>query len=192
VAFGTDGALYFPSDGATISKIPTASTTPGAAVEVGSTLEGAGLHGMGFAGNDLYMAEQTIVTKLIRASPSLSRGTAVQVGPPQDRTSPPVLNVSNPLSLTIDVSSPTRPILYVGSAPNGLGQPGQVDQWDIVAQRDVIYATQAVIGSVTTSLFNPGGMAVDASRNVYVADDPSVTSAGTASSPGQGHVYKLQ
>jgi hypothetical protein len=191
-AFGSDGALYFPSDGATISKIPTASTTPGAAVEVGSTLEGAGLHGMAFAGNDLYMAEQTIVTKLIRASPSLSRGTAVQVGPPQDRTSPPVLNVSNPLSLAMDVSSPTRPILYIGSAPGGLGQPGQVDQWDIVAQRDVIYATQAVIGSLTTSLFNPGGMAVDASRNVYVADDPSVTSAGTFSSPGQGHVYKLQ
>lgn len=192
VAFGPDGSLYFPSDAATISKIPNASITPGAVAEVASTLEGAGVHGMVFAGNDLYMAEQTLVTKILRASPSLTRGTAVQLGPPQDRTSPPQLNVANPLSITADVSSLTRPILYIGSDPGGLGQAGQVDQWDIVAQKDVIYATQGVIGSLTSFLFNPTGLAVDASKVVFVADDPSIDATGVATSPGQGHVFRLQ
>lgn len=192
-AVSPDGSLFFGTrTSGNINKITTPATTPSAAVKIGNTSNGKGVSAMAFVGNDLYLAEQVNVTVIIRASPSLAKGTAVIVGPAADRNSTPRLNVSIPLSLTVDQSVPSHAILYVGSDPSGLGGVGQADQWDILLQTDTLWANAGNIGAVLTPFAYPAGAAFAPGGILYVADDPSVTSAGTTATPGQGHVYKIQ
>ncbi len=192
VAVAPEGSLFIGSrPNGNINKITTPATTPSAPLRIATTSNGLGVRAMLFIANDLYLAETVNVTVIIRASPSLLKGKAVIVGPAQSKGGTPLLNVTTPLSLTADVSVPSRPILYVGSDPLGLGNFGQVDQWDIALQKDTIWADSGTIGAVLTSFANPSGLAFAPGGILYVADDPSVTSAGTAATPGQGHVYSV-
>jgi hypothetical protein len=104
---------------------------------------------------------------------------------------PPVLNVTNPLSITADLSVPGFPVLFIGSDPGGLGTLGQVDKWNIVLSQDTLWADTGIIGAVPTAFSNPAGLAVAPGGLLYVADDPSVTSAGTTATPTLGHVYQV-
>ncbi|HET9838679.1 MAG TPA: hypothetical protein VFR84_10620, partial [Candidatus Angelobacter sp.] len=131
------------------------------------------------------------VTVIIRASPSLTKGKAVIVGPAQTRGATPLLNVTTPLSLVADMTDPSHVLLYIGSDPLGLGSFGQVDKWDILLQTDTLWTGYGFVGAVLTSLANPSGMTTAPNRTLYVADDPSVTSAGATATPGQGHVYTV-
>jgi hypothetical protein len=192
-AVGLDGALYFGTrTSGNINKITTPAVAPSAPVKIANTSNGKGVNAMAFVGNDLYLAEQVNVTVIIRASPSLAKGTAVIVGPAAARGATPLLNVANPVSLTVDASVPSHPILYIGSDPLGLGSFGQVDQWDILLQTDTLWANSGNIGAVLTTFAYPAGLAFAPGATLYVADDPSVTSAGTTATPGQGHVYSVQ
>ncbi len=192
VAFGPDGSLYIGSrPNGNINKITTPATTPAAPLRIATTSDGLGVRGMLFVANDLYLAETVNVTVIIRASPSLTKGKGVIVGPSISRGIPPVLNVTNPLSLTVDLSVPGFPVLFIGSDPNGLGTLGQVDSWNIVLQKDTLWADSGNIGAVLTPFSNPSGLAMAPGGLLYVADDPSVTAAGTTASPGQGHVYQV-
>jgi hypothetical protein len=144
-----------------------------------------------FIANDLYLAETVNVTVIIRASPSLTKGKAVILGPAQTRGATPQLNVTTPLSLAADTTNPSHVLLYIGSDPLGLGNFGQVDKWDILLQTDVVWADTGLIGAVPTSFANPSGITVAPGGVLYVADDPSVTGAGTTATPGQGHIYNV-
>jgi len=99
--------------------------------------------------------------------------------------------VANPLSLSVDLSVPGFPVLYIGSDPGGLGTLGQVDQWNIVLQTDTLWADSGNIGAVLTAFSNPAGLANAPGGLLYVADDPSVTSSGTTATPTFGHVYQV-
>jgi hypothetical protein len=192
VAFGPDGSLYVGSrPNGNINKITTPAAAPGAPLKIATTSNGLGVRAMVFVANDLYLAETVNVTVIIRASPSLTKGKAVIVGPSILRGTPPVLNVTSPLSLSVDLSVPGFPVLYIGSDPGGLGTLGQVDQWNIVLSTDVLWADTGLIGAVPTAISNPGGVAVAPGGLLYVADDPTVTSAGTTPTPGLGHVYQV-
>ncbi|HEY7406485.1 MAG TPA: hypothetical protein VIB39_23355 [Candidatus Angelobacter sp.] len=192
VAVAPDGSLYVGGrSNGNINKITTPSTTPAAPVRVATTSDGQGVRSMIFVSNDLYLAETTNVTVIIRASPSLTKGKAVIVGPAQTRGATPQLNVTTPLSLVADMGNPAHVLLYIGSDPLGLGNFGQVDKWDILLQTDTVWADAAFIGAVKTPFANPSGLAVSPGGILYVADDPSVTSAGTTATPGQGHVYNV-
>lgn len=192
VAAGPDGSLYVGSrPNGNINKITTPATTPAAPVRIATTSDGLGVRGMLFVANDLYLAETVNVTVIIRASPSLTKGKGVIVGPSPARGIAPVLNVTNPLSITADLSTPGFPVLFIGSDPGGLGTIGQVDKWNIVLQQDTLWADSGNIGAVLTAFSNPSGLAVAPGGVLYVADDPSVTAAGTTASPGQGHVYQV-
>jgi hypothetical protein len=196
VAVAPDGALFIGGRAnGNINKITTPSTTPSAPVRIATSSNGLGVRALVFIGNDLYLAETVNVTVIIRASPSLTKGKAVIVGLPTSgaqRGQAPLLNVSTPLSLVADVSNPARPLLYVGSDTTlGLPGPGQIDLWNTILQTDTFWANSGFIGAVLTEFANPFGVAVAPGGILYVADDPSVNSAGTTATPGQGHVYNV-
>ena len=192
VAVAPDGALFIGGRAnGNINKITTPSATPSAPVRIATTSNGLGVRGMIFVANDLYLAETVNVTVIIRASPSLTKGKAVIVGPAQARGATPLLNVTNPLSLAADATNPSHVLLYIGSDPLGLGNVGQVDKWDILLQTDIVWADSGLIGAVSTTFANPSGLTLAPGGILYVADDPSVTSAGTTVTPGQGHVYSV-
>ncbi|HKW76242.1 MAG TPA: hypothetical protein VJN64_12010 [Terriglobales bacterium] len=192
VAIAPEGSLFVGSrNNGNINKITTPSTTPAAPIRVATTSNGLAVRGMLFIGNDLYLAETVNVTVIIRASPSLTKGKAVIVGPAATRGATPRLNIVNPLSLAADTRNPSHALLYIGSAPLGIGDFGQVDQWDILLQKDTIWADSGIIGAVTTAFSNVGGLAVAPDGSLYAGDDPSVTTAGTTATPGQGHIYQL-
>jgi hypothetical protein len=192
VAVAPEGSLFVGGrSNGNINKITTPSTTPAAPVRIATTSNGSGVRSMIFVANDLYLAETVNVTVILRASPSLTKGKAVIVGPAQARGATPQLNVTTPLSLAADVSNPAHVLLYIGSDPLGLGSFGQVDKWDILLQTDTLWADSGFIGAVQTSFANPSGLAIAPGGILYVADDPSVTSAGTTATPGQGHVYNV-
>ena len=196
VAVAPEGSLFIGSrPNGNINKITTPSTTPSAPVRIATTSNGLGVRAMVFIANDLYLAETVNVTVIIRASPSLTKGKAVIVGLPTSgaqRGQLPLLNVTTPLSLAADVSNPTRPLLYVGSDTTlGLPGPGQIDLWNTFLQTDTFWANSGFIGAVLTEFANPSGAAVVPGGILYVADDPSVNSAGTTVTPGQGHIYSV-
>jgi hypothetical protein len=192
VAVAPDGSLFIGGrTNGNINKITTPFTAPAAPVRVAATSNGLGVVSMVFIANDLYLAETVNVTVIIRASPSLAKGKAVIVGPAQARGATPQLNVTTPLSLVADQSNPAHTILYVGSAPLGLGSFGQVDQWDVLLQRDTVWADTGIIGAVPTAFSNASALALAPGGILYVGDDPSVTSAGTTATPGQGHIYSV-
>ena len=192
VAVAPEGSLFIGSrPNGNINKITTPATTPSAPVKIATTSNGLGVRAMLFIANDLYLAETVNVTVIIRASPSLLKGKAVIVGPAQTKGAQPVLNITTPLSLAADVSIPSHALLYIGSDPLGLGNVGQVDQWDILLQKDTIWAGFGTIGAVLTQFANPAGLAFAPGGILYVADDPSVTSAGATATPGQGHIYQV-
>jgi hypothetical protein len=192
VAVAPDGALFFGTrTSGNVNKITTPYSVPSAPVRIATTSNGQGVRAMLFLNNDLYLAETVNVTVIIRASPSLTKGKAVIVGGATVKGQTPPLNVTTPLSIAIDNSNAGEPILYVGSAPLGIGGFGQVDHWDILLQTDTLWADSGLIGNVLTAFSNIGGLIVAPGGNLYVADDPSVTSSGTTPTPGQGHVYLL-
>jgi len=119
----------------------------------------------------------------------LAKGKAVILGPAQARGATPQLNVTTPLSLVANTSNPAHPILYIGSAPVGLGSFGQIDKWDVLLQTDTIWADTGLIGAVPTTFSNTSGLALAPGGFLYVGDDPSVTTAGATATPGQGHIY---
>jgi len=174
---GPDGSVYvsFLNNG-TISKITTPATAPSAATKIGQSSNGGAVTSMAFIGNDLYLAEAVNVTVLIRASPSLTRGSAVVVGGAIQKGQTPPLNVTGPLSLTSDGTA----MLYVGSSV-------QVDQWSVSQSTDVVYASSAVIGTVNTLFKNVTALTVGPGNVLYAGDDP--TASGQI---GQGHVYQVK
>jgi hypothetical protein len=190
VAVAPDGSLFVGGrSNGNINKITTPFSTPAAPLRIATTSNGLGVLSMVFIANDLYLAETVNVTVIIRASPSLTKGKAVIVGPAQARGATPQLNVTTPLSLAADASNPSHTILYIGSAPLGIGDFGQIDQWDILLQKDTVWADTGIIGAVPTAFSNTSALALAPGGNLYVGDDPSVTSAGTTATPGQGHIY---
>lgn len=174
---GPEGSLYlsFLKNG-TVTKITTPATAPSAPVRVGQSSNGGGIRSMTFIGNDLYLAESQSVTFLLRASPSLTRGSAVVVGGALQKGQTPPLNVNNPLSLASDGTD----LLYIGSA-------GQVDQWSVSRSTDTIYANSGIIGTVTTAFKNVSGLTLGSNGILYAGDDPVA-----GSSAGQGHVYQIK
>lgn len=192
LAVAPEGSLFIGGrSNGNINKITTPYSTPSAPARVATTSNGQGVRSLIFIANDLYLAETVNVTVILRASPSLLKGKAVIVGPAQTRGSTPLLNVTTPLSLAADMSNPSHVLLYIGSDPLGLGNFGQIDKWDILLQTDTIWADSGFIGAVLTPFANPSGLAFAPGGTLYVADDPSVTSAGTTATPGQGHVYSV-
>lgn len=192
VAVAAEGSLFIGArSNGNINKITTPYSTPSAPLRIATTSNGQGVRAMIFVGNDLYLAETVNVTVIIRASPSLTKGKAVIVGPAQSKGGTPLLNVTTPLSLAADMTDPSHVLLYIGSDPQGLGNVGQVDKWDILLQTDMIWAGSGFIGAVLTPFGNPSGLAIAPDRTLYVADDPSVTSAGSTNTPGQGHVSSV-
>jgi hypothetical protein len=113
-----ENAVYlgFSNNGA-ISKITSASTAPSALSPVANTENGVGVISMAFYGSDLYMAEEgtpvlqngnvnsvkrgSFNTLLPKASPSMSKGTAVSVAFPVVRGQFLGLVVQNPLAIAI-------------------------------------------------------------------------------------------
>ncbi|HET9837334.1 MAG TPA: hypothetical protein VFR84_03805, partial [Candidatus Angelobacter sp.] len=105
VAVAADGSLFIGArSNGNINKITTPYSTPSAPVRVATTSNGQGVRAAIFVGNDLYLAETVNVTVIIRASPSLTKGKAVIVGPAQTRGATPLLNVTTPLSLVADMT----------------------------------------------------------------------------------------
>jgi hypothetical protein len=192
VAVAPEGSLFIGGrSNGNINKITTPATTPAAPLRVATTSNGLGVRAMIFVSNDLYLAETVNVTVVIRASPSLTKGKGVIVGPAQARGATPLLNVTTPLSLAADTTTPSHVLLYIGSDPLGLGNEGQVDKWDILLQTDKVWADTGTIGAIPTLFANPSGLALAPGGILYVADDPSVNAAGTTATPGQGHVYSV-
>lgn len=192
VAVAPEGSLFIGGRAnGNINKITAPSTTPSAPVRIATTSNGLGVRSMIFVANDLYLAETVNVTVIIRASPSLTKGKGVIVGPALARGATPQLNVTTPLSLVADTTIPSHVLLYIGSDPLGLGNFGQIDKWDVLLQTDTVWADSGLIGAVSTPFANPSGLALAPGGILYVADDPSVTSAGTTATPGQGHVYNV-
>jgi hypothetical protein len=192
VAVAPDGSLFIGGRAnGNINKITTPFSTPAAPVRIATTSNGLGVQSIIFVANDLYLAETVNVTVIIRASPSLTKGKGVIVGPAQARGATPLLNVTTPLSLAADTTNPSHVLLYIGSNPLGLGNVGQVNKWDVLLQTHTLWADSGLVGAVSTSFANPSGLAFAPGGILYVADDPSVTSAGTTATPGQGHVYTV-
>jgi hypothetical protein len=191
VAVAPDRSLFIGSrTSSNINKITTPDTAPSAPVKIATTLNGQGVKALLFINNDLYMAEATNVTVIIRASPSLTKGKPVIVGGAIVRGQTPPLSVTTPLSLAADIGNPSHILLYVGSAPVGIGNFGQVDHWDLLLQTDTVWADTGIIGAVPTALSHVGGLAW-APGMLFIADDPTVSSAGTTATPGQGHIYTV-
>lgn len=102
-----DGAVYIGYyDNGKINKVQKPATAPSAPIVVAGTLNSVGVLGMSFMGNDLYLAElgppanaggQLIkggqISKIVAASPSVSKGNAVVVTKPISRLQSPVFPI---------------------------------------------------------------------------------------------------
>jgi hypothetical protein len=104
-----DGALYLGySDSGFIEKITNPATAPSAPVQIARLFNGIGVISMAFNGNDLYLSElgpppiagqfikKGVVTNLLRASPSMSQGSASPVKRAIARLQTPQIIVENP------------------------------------------------------------------------------------------------
>jgi len=113
-----EDAVYIGfSNNGLISKITSATTAPSALTPVANTENGVGVVSMAFLGSDLYMAEEgtptlaggnvnavrrdSFNTVMIKASPSMAKGTAVSVAFPTVRGQGLGLQIGNPLAIAI-------------------------------------------------------------------------------------------
>jgi hypothetical protein len=113
-----EDALYVgSSNNNLISKVTKPSTSPSALFAVANLENGVGVISMAFEGSDLYMAEEgtptlangnvnsvkrgSFNTLLLKASPSMAKGTAVSVAFPSVRGQTLGLQIQNPLAIAI-------------------------------------------------------------------------------------------
>jgi hypothetical protein len=116
-----EDAVYLGfSNNGTIAKITKASTSPSALTPVANTENGVGVISMAFYGSDLYMAEEgtpvlangnensvkrgSFNTLMVKASPSMQKGTAVSVAFPSVRGQALGLIIQNPMAIAIGPS----------------------------------------------------------------------------------------
>ena len=182
---GNDGALYLGySDSGFLEKITNPATAPSAPVQIARLFNGIGVISMAFNGNDLYLSElgpppingqfikKGVVTNLLRASPSMSQGTASPVKRAIARLQTPQIIVENPggfavgptgsrpfclppagvkVSSTVPADPATTPAFYIGTlglpvdgvSPDG-GVTGGLAELPEVDQYDFVCNTQIV------------------------------------------------
>jgi hypothetical protein len=156
-----DGSLYLLySDSGFSEKITSPATAPGSPVQIARLFNGIGGISQAFNGNDLYISElgpppiagQFIkkgqVTNLLKASPSMSQGSASPVKRAIARLQTPQIIVENPggfavgpttfrpaclpppgvkLSSTVPADPATTPAFYIGTlgmSADGVFNPG--------------------------------------------------------------------
>ncbi len=127
-----EDAVYIGfSNNGVISKITKASSSPSALIPVANTENGVGVISMAFYGSDLYMAEEgtptlangnvnsvkrgSFNTLMMKASPSMAKGTAISVAFPAVRGQELGLVIQNPLAIAIGPEF---------ERPSCLGPPG--------------------------------------------------------------------
>src|SRR5689334_13761751 len=156
-----DGALYLLyADSGFVEKITNPATAPAAPVQIARLFNGIGGISMAFNGNDLYISElgpppiagqfikKGVVTNLLKASPSMSAGSASPVKRAIARLQTPQIIVENPggfaigpatvrpsclpppgvkLSPSVPADPATTPAFYIGTlgmTADGVFNPG--------------------------------------------------------------------
>jgi hypothetical protein len=156
-----DGALYIGyADSGFIEKITNPATAPGAPVQIARLFNGIGMISMAFNGNDLYISElgpppiagqfikKGVVTNLLKASPSMSQGSASPVKRAIARLQTPEVIVENPGGFTV---GPTT------TRPTCLPPPGVVLSPSVPpdpATTPALY--MGTLGLTADGVFNPG------------------------------------
>jgi len=156
-----DGALYILyADSGFVEKITTPDTAPGAPVQIARLFNGIGGISMAFNGNDLYISElgpppiagqfikKGVVTNLLKASPSMSQGSASPVKRAIARLQTPQVIVINPGGFAI---GPTT------TRPTCLPPPGVVLSPSVPpdpATTPALYI--GTLGVTADGVFNPG------------------------------------
>ena len=193
-----------------IMMVPNAtSTTPGAAVRIGSTSDGKGINAMTFFNNDLYITEVGGPALTMIPDPSGATGRpackVTSLCTAQLAPHPGGLP-SSPAGIASD-ASPGIPAtnLYIGDAPLN-GTPGiGIVRWNVGSGAVSTYSqninpsyqgqVSAIVQNTNTysQYVNPIGISVHPSGDVYVSDDPSFSCAGLCNTPAllQGHLWKI-
>jgi hypothetical protein len=182
---GNDGSLFVGySDSGFMEKITNPATAPSAPVQIARLFNGIGVISMAFNGNDLYLSElgpppiagqfikKGVVTNLLKASPSMSAGSASPVKRAIARLQTPQIIVENPggfamgptgsrpsclppagvkLSPSVPADPATTPAFYMGTlglpadgvSPDG-GVTGGLSELPEVDQYDFICNVQIV------------------------------------------------
>ncbi|HKT49402.1 MAG TPA: hypothetical protein VJV96_03865 [Candidatus Angelobacter sp.] len=156
-----DGALYLLyADSSFIEKITNPSTAPGAPVQIARLFNGLGGISMAFNGNDLYISElgpppidgqfikKGVVTNLLKASPSMSQGSASPVKRAIARLQTPQIIVENPGGFAVGPTT-TRPTCL---PPPGVALSPSVP--DDPATTPAFYI--GTLGLTADGVFNPG------------------------------------
>jgi hypothetical protein len=171
-----DGSVYLGfSNTGLINKITTSGTL---VTKVGTTLSRGGVASMTFIGNDLYLAEATQVTVLLGASPSLTAGTAIQVGGPFTRKDTPPLQVPAPLSLSADQANR---VLYIGNSGSLYSFPLNTFVQTVVANSGNTGTTTIPFGAITAVGFIPTSVSGTFPPSLFAGDDS-----------GTGRIWQLQ
>ena len=166
-----EDAVYIGfSNNGVISKITKASSSPSALTPVANLENGVGVISMAFYGSDLYMAEEgtpvlangnvnsvkrgSFNTYMPKASPSISKGTAVSVAFPSVRGQALGLVIQNPLAIAI---GPTfeRP-LCLGPAGTATGNITAFTTGDLTTA-PAMYVGASAIPVATTPQSPQGG-----------------------------------
>jgi hypothetical protein len=176
---GLDGSLYLGySNTGQIDKFTGPAASPILVTRVGTTLSRGGVVSMTFIGNDLYLAEATQVTVLPSASPSLSAGTAMQIGGPFTKKQTPPLQVPAPLSLSADQANR---VLYIGNSGTLYSFPLNTFVQKVVANSGNTGTTTVPFGAITAVGFIPGSVSGIFPASLFVGDDSSI-----------GRIWQLQ
>jgi len=156
-----DGSLYLLySNSSFIEKITNPATAPGAPVQIARLFNGLGGISMAFNGNDLYISElgpppiagqfikKGVVTNLLKASPSMSAGSASPVKRAIARLQTPQVIVENPGGFAVGPTT-TRPTCL---PPPGVVLSPSVP--DDPATTPALY--MGTLGLTADGVFNPG------------------------------------
>lgn len=163
VALGADGNLYvsFLKNG-TIVRITNPGGVSQGVQSAAASSDGKKVLGMTFVGNDLYLAESAVVSRILNVTASSCTGgcKASSLG---------LATIASPLSLATDAAlspTPSPRYLYIGDASS-------VHRYNLDNGALDTYATSGSTSSGTFGLQNVTGLGVDPSDNLYVGDDPT-------------------
>lgn len=168
LALGPDGKLYvsFLKNGNIVRIVNPSSGTTQAVQSTGKTLSGLAAFSLAFVGSQLYLAEGSGVTTIVNAtSTACTGGCAAGAAPLGVAITQPTALASNGVNL-----------LYIAISP-------AVYRYSFAAGSTVLLATSGTAYDGTTAAFaSIGGLALDASGNLLIGDDPT---GGLLSSQGR-------
>jgi hypothetical protein len=170
-AIGSDHNLYIGS--AKTGDIKRINDPAGASPTlqtIGSTSDGAGVSGIAFVGNDLYLAQGAAVTQLTGAT-SCNGACVAQATQFQ---------VVAPSALAADAAAGA---LYVVDTPVDLSV---IRRFRLSTRTEDVLADGGSLNGAQTSMLFSSGVSVDPTGTVLVADDPS-----NGVNPGQGRLWSV-